>query len=78
MLLTHLVDQGVAMSDTRSYKIFQGGYVIPSKDDRPADYVKAKPPVFHCQVYDGKKTVAFYTRKTYAEAKMEGENSIGR
>ena len=38
------------MPDTRSYKIFQGGYVIPAKDDRPADYVKAKPPVFHCQV----------------------------
>ncbi len=64
------------MSDTRSYKIFQGGYVIPAKDDKPADYVKSKPPVFHCQVYSGKKTVAFYTRKTYAEAKMEGENSI--
>ena len=38
------------MHDTRSYKIFQGGYVIPAKDDKPADYVKAKPPVFHCQV----------------------------
>ena len=66
------------MHDTRSYKIFQGGYVIPAKDDKPADYVKAKPPVFHCQVFNGKKTVAFYTRKTYAEAKMEGENSLGR
>lgn len=66
------------MHGTRSYKIFQGGYVIPSKDDRPADYVKAKPPVFHCQVYDDKKTVAFYTRKTYAEAKAEGESSVGR
>ena len=64
------------MSDTRSYKIFQAGYVIPAKDDKPAEYVKSKTPVFHCQVYNGKKTVAFYTRKTYAEAKMEGENSI--
>ena len=52
------------MHDTRSYKIFQGGYVIPAKDDKPADYVKAKPPVFHCQVFSGKKIVAFYTRKT--------------
>ena len=66
------------MHDTRSYKIFQGGYVIPAKDDRPADYVKAKPPVFHCQVFNGKTTVAFFTRKTYAEAQWEGENSIGR
>ena len=66
------------MHDTRSYKIFQGGYVIPAKDDKPADSVKAKPPDFHCQVFSGKKIVAFYTRKTYAEAKMEGENSIGR
>ena len=66
------------MDGTRSYKVFQGGYVIPAKDDKPADYVKAKPPVFHCQVFSGKKIVAFYTRKTYAEAKMEGENSIGR
>ena len=40
--------------------------------------LQIKPPVFHCQVFSGKKTVAFYTRKTYAEAKMEGENSIGR
>lgn len=67
------------MHDTnRSYKIFQGGYVIPAKDDKPADYVKTKPIVYHCQVFSGKKTVAFYTRKTYAEAKMEGENSLGR
>ena len=66
------------MSDTRSYKIFQAGYVIPAKDDKPADYVKAKPPVFHCQIFSGKNTVAFYTRKTYAEAKAEGESSIGR
>ncbi len=66
------------MHDTRSYKVFQGGYVILPKDGGPADYVKAKPSVFHCQVYEGKQTVAFFTRKTYAEAKMEGENSIGR
>ena len=64
------------MPDTRSYKIFQGGYVIPAKDDRPAAYMKAKPPVFPCQVFNGKKTVAFFTRKTYAEAKMEGEGSM--
>jgi len=76
LLLTHLVDQGVVMHDTRSYKIFQGGYVIPAKDDRPADYVKAKPPVFHCQVFNGKQTTAFFTRKTYAEAKREGEESM--
>ena len=31
--------------------------------------MKSKPPVFHCQVFNGKNTVAFYTRKTYAEAK---------
>ena len=64
------------MHDTRSYKVFQGGYVIPAKDDRPADYVKAKPPVFHCQVFNGKQTTAFFTRKTYAEAKQEGEESM--
>ena len=46
------------MHDTRSYKIFQGGYVIPAKDDKPADYVKSKPPVFHCQVFSG-KTVSY-------------------
>ena len=54
------------MDGTRSYKVFQGGYVIPPKDDKPAEYVKVKPPVFHCQVYDGKKTVAFLTRSASA------------
>ena len=66
------------MDGTRSYKVFQGGYVIPAKDDTPAEYVKIKQPVFHCQVYDGKKTVAFLTRRTYAEAALEGVNAIGR
>ena len=64
------------MHGTRSYKIFQGGYIIPAKDDKLADYVKSKPPVFHCQVFNGKQTTAFFTRKTYAEAKAEGEGSM--
>ncbi len=66
------------MQGTRSYKIFQGSYVIPAKDDKPTEYVKAKPPVFHCQVFQGKNTIAFYTRKTYAEAKVEGEGCVNR
>ena len=61
---------------TRSYKVFQAGYIVPAKDDKPSEYVKSKPPVFHCQVFNGKDTVAFYTRKTYAEAKLEGEESL--
>jgi len=65
------------MSNTRTYKVFQGGYVIPAKDDgTPSEYVKCKPAVFHCQVFDKDKPVAFYTRKTYAEAKYEGEESL--
>ena len=71
-------DGWIIGDDPASYKVFQAGYIIPAKDDKPSEYVKSKPPVFHCQVFNGKNTVAFYTRKTYAEAKMEGENSIAR
>ena len=39
---------------TRSYKVFQAVYIIPAKDDKPSEYVKSKPPVFHCQVFNGK------------------------
>ena len=64
------------MHDTRSYKIFQGGYVIPTKDDKPADYVKVKPPVFHCQVFMVKRQLRFTPEKLMQKQRWKGRTLL--
>ena len=73
------------MSDRR-YRIFGARYELSDKliQNPPhtpgekggitwPDELTAKPKVFHIEITQDRKRVAFLTRKTYAEAKQVGE-----
>ncbi len=62
----------------RSYKVYQAKYLIPKSDKGPAFTLPADPPKFHAELLRDGKLCAFITRDTYTEAKMEGENHVGR
>ena len=40
-------------------------------DDKPSEYVKSKPPVFHCQVFNGKIRLRS-TQEKHMQTKVEG------
>jgi len=60
----------------RSYKVYQAKYLIPKSDKGPAFTLNADPACFHAELINDGKICAFITRKTYAEAKHEGEESM--
>ncbi len=62
----------------RSYKVYQAKYLIPKSDKGSAFTLPANPPKFHAELFRDGKLCAFITRNTYAEAKVEGENHVGR
>ena len=79
MHLKHLLNDhhGDLLVD-RSYKVYQAKYLIPKSDKGPAFTLPANPVKFHAELIKDGKLCAFITRDTYAEAKLEGENHLGR
>ena len=71
----------------RRYRIFSGKYVLSEKLMENPDYTPgspdstrkwpdeliATPKVFHVEITEDKKRVAFLTRPTYNEAKAIGQ-----
>jgi len=62
----------------RTFKVYQAKYLIPKSDKGPAFTLNADPACFHAELINDGKICAFITRKTYAEARAEGESYVRR